>query len=61
MSILSLFYRWAMEEGHAEAEPLLLKAYEGMKQREKTIPAQFNNARLGSAANHSGTVAAGKR
>ena len=21
MSILSLFYRWAMEEGHAEAEP----------------------------------------
>ena len=21
MSILSLFYRWAMEEGHAQAEP----------------------------------------
>ena len=26
MSILSLFYRWAMEEGHAEAEPFTYRA-----------------------------------
>ena len=25
MSILSLFYRWAMEEGHAEAEPFTVR------------------------------------
>jgi len=26
------------QKKHAEAEPLLLKGYEGLKQREKTIP-----------------------
>ena len=28
------------QKKYAEAEPLLLKGYEGMKQREKTIPPQ---------------------
>ncbi len=31
------------QKKHADAEPLLLKGYEGMKQREKTIPPQGNN------------------
>ena len=30
------------QKKHAEAEPLLVKGYEGMKAREKTIPPQGN-------------------
>lgn len=36
---------------HAEAEPLLLKGYRGMKDREKSIPANDGNQCLGEAIN----------
>jgi serine/threonine protein kinase/tetratricopeptide (TPR) repeat protein len=34
------------QERYTEAEPLLLQGYEGMKQREAKIPAEFRNPRL---------------
>jgi serine/threonine protein kinase/tetratricopeptide (TPR) repeat protein len=37
------------QKKHADAEPLLLKGYEGMNQREKLIPPQVKNQRLSGA------------
>jgi tetratricopeptide (TPR) repeat protein len=37
------------QKKYAEAEPLLLKGYKGMKAREKTIPKQGGELRLGEA------------
>ena len=37
------------QKKYAEAEPLLLQGYEGMKQREAKIPAQFRQVSLTEA------------
>ena len=37
------------QKKYADAEPLLLAGYEGMKQREKTIPPQDKDLRLREA------------